>query len=144
MADPWTDGLALIFASQNPDKAAQMLKSGMLNGSAMQVGGTGQTDIGSMMEPASAQGAVPGAGPAPAAAAPPINPQMALAALQGIKAPAPITPIMHGGVTGGVTPPKATAGGAQAHSPVMQALLQALLGSHQLPAVPNLGPLPYK
>lgn len=135
MGDPWADGLALVFASQNPEQAAQMLRSGALNSSALNVGGTGQPDIGQMMEPASAQGAQP----APTA---PANPAMALAALQGIKAPAPVTPLAHAGVTGGVTAPKATA--MQTQSPVMQALMQALLQRHQAPAVPNLGPLPYK
>lgn len=57
--------------------------------------------------------------------------------LQGVKAPAPVTPIMSGGVPGGVKAPEVTAKMGQG-STAIQALLAALLGG---PAPERVQPL---
>lgn len=80
--------------------------------------------------------------PAPAAITPTQQQALSLAALQGVKAPAPVQPIMTGGVTGGVKPPEVQmkVGGAQA--PAIQALQAALMGGGKDPLrVPTLGSL---
>jgi hypothetical protein len=62
--------------------------------------------------------------------------------LQGVKAPPPITPIMHGGNVGGVKPPDATAkmGAVQSQVPALLQMLFASGGPRGLP-VPALGSL---
>lgn len=68
-----------------------------------------------------------------------------MAGMQGMKAPAPIQPIMSGGVTGGVKPPEVGGGKIAAAAPAIQALLQAAIGGGggQLDPlrVPQLGAL---
>lgn len=87
-------------------------------------------------------------GPPPPAAAPAqsspdaTNKQMqALAALQGIKAPAPIQPSVHGGVTGGVKEPTAKMGVSQGQTPALSHLLQMLLNRSNPTVAPSLGAL---
>lgn len=118
--DPWLTGLMSIFGASNPETAGPMLDQAGLP-LPMGLGGPQQQDLGSMIDPtAGTTGAT-----TPAAATQP-NSAMALAAMQGIKAPAPIQPIMNGGVTGGVKAPDVTAmkGGSPSINALMQALLQ--------------------
>lgn len=81
----------------------------------------------------------PGGGSAPGTQS---NSASALAGLQGVKMPAPPTPIMNGGVSGGVKPPDmhASAAGSQQ---MLQGILQALLTQNHptQPTVPTLGGL---
>ena len=86
-------------------------------------------------------GFMPTAGPAPAAA--PAAPaqaggqsdlfKLALAGNQGVKAPAPVTPVMTGGVTGGVKAPEVS---GKASNGAIAALLSQLGGSQSMNADP--------
>lgn len=77
------------------------------------------------------------AGAAPAAAAPaaggPDLFKLALAGNQGVKAPAPVTPIMSGGVTGGVKAPEMN---GKASNNAVAALMSQLGGSQSMNADP--------
>ena len=132
--DPWMTGLSLMMAAQNPEMGQQLL------GGAMGTNPTGNpADLGSLMSPeagASVQGGPPGTAPGA------LNPNVlkALAGLQGLKAPAPVQPLMHGGVTGGVKVPDQNMN-VKAGAPVSQALIQALLSHGAPPQIPGLGSL---
>ena len=136
--DPWLTGLAAIFGAQNPSAGAALDMSGIpppvgLGGPQPDEGlGNWITTVNP--EPQT----VPGAD-----AAKPNNAQlMQLAAMQGVKAPAPVTPIMSGGVAGGVKPPQVNENIAKQGNPAITALMQALLaGRGGAPAVPSLGAL---
>lgn len=80
--------------------------------------------------------------PAAAAAAGGANINKLLSGLQGVKAPPPVTPLMHGGNVGGVKPPEVTAkmGAATSQVPALLQMLFASGGPRGLP-VPALGSL---
>ncbi len=88
---------------------------------------------------ASVPGAVP-AGPQVAGMLQEQQPQQAnpLSALAGVKPPAPIQPIMSGGVAGGVKAPEVSSA-TKVGSPALDALMMALLGRNPTPQVPTLG-----
>ncbi len=143
------DALLALFAANNPGIGPQLDAAGIQP--PMGLGGP-KPGVGEMLM-GGGQGAGPMAGQAPQIGpwetavnpAPPAagaqNPAMALAALQGMQAPKPITPIMTGGVTGGVKPPEVNAAGLKQGSPAITALMQALLQHQAGPTVPNLGAL---
>jgi hypothetical protein len=159
--DPFTMGLLSMFAGSNPEQAAPLLtqmgvpvpkmpesldqglgaptQPGLPQPAAQIPGST----MGSSMAPA-APGELPwapggGAGQAPGRGAPGQAPgQSPLSALAGVKAPAPLQPVMSGGVAGGVKPPDVTAA-TKVGSPAIDALMAALLGGGGGPRVPTLG-----
>lgn len=167
--DPWMTGLMALFAGQNPQQAGPLLDAAGVPppDQMMKAGGPG---LGEMMPGDVLQGAVaPGSSPAlmPAAAAT-AGPQgamggqvvpepsglggpggalgtsdMAKLALAGMQAakPAPIMPIMNGGVSGGVKPPEVSAGVKGAQAPAINALMQALLQRSSPSVAPGLGAL---
>lgn len=137
--DPWMMGLLSMFASQNPGQAGPMMdKLGIPPpGSGSPIGGdSGDAGLGPWMTTVNPE-PQPGAA---ASAKPSAQSLMQLASLQGIKPPAPVTPIMGGGVAGGVKPPD-TAKSLQAGSPAINALMAALLhpGNQDPLRVPTLG-----
>lgn len=144
--DPWLTGLAAIFGAQNPENAGTLLDQAGITPPPMGAGentlGGFVTGNGGVMQPTQAPQIGPWdttVNPAQPGAQP--NPLMGLAGLQGVKAPAPITPVMTGGVAGGVKPPAVNENIAKMGNPAIQALMQALLSRGQAPAVPSLGAL---
>lgn len=143
--DPVMEAIMAMFAGTNPEKAGPMLDAAGVPLPA----GLGKPEMGAMIYGEQAGPPVPpGVGPAGtgpsgnvAGAAGGLNPQM-LAALQGVKAPAPIQPIMNGGVTGGVKAPDQDLKNMGSGSGAIQALMASLLQPRQNPlTVPNLGSL---
>lgn len=146
------DALLALFAAQNPQMGPQLDAAGFKPPMGL---GRGVEDLGlggmvmGEQTPSSGDAAMPalGAPPAPPAAptADPNDPlaklrgQMGLAALQGVVAPKPITPIVHAGVIGGVKPPEVSAKGTSQGAPAIQALMQALLQKKDPMLVPSLG-----
>jgi hypothetical protein len=157
--DPFQMALLMMQAGQNPEQMAALLdKSGIppptspqagaagvptnVAGTTLDEGGLGAILRGSPGTPQAEAASAPATAAVPAAA----SAEPATAAGAGkvaqppiFKAPAPITPIMHGGVTGGTPPPKVNASFTGV-TPAM-ALMQALIsGGQQNPLrVPNLG-----
>lgn len=114
-------GLLAVQAAQNPGIGPQLDAMGIpVPGTQPQIGPWETT-----VNPAAAQGQGG-------------NPFQALA---GIKAPQMPAPIMSGGVTGGVSPPKVEQAGLKQGAPAIQALMQALLQRQQGQTVPSLGAL---
>jgi|SRR5581483_6303394 len=134
--DPWMMGLLSMFASQNPGQAGPMLdKLGVPPPNAGAE--AGDKTLGPWITTVNPE-------PQPGSAASP-NPSsqalMQLASLQGVKAPAPIQPVLSAGVPGGVKAPNETAKSIQAGSPAVNALMAALLNpaSANPLRVPDLG-----
>ncbi len=113
--DPFTTGLMALFAANNPAQAAPLLTQ-----MGVPVPGGGDPSAAGM-------GGLMGQG----------GPMLGNAGLQGIKAPAPVTPIMQGGVSGGVRAPEVQK--MQMGSPAIASLMQALLGGGRPMPVPTLG-----
>ena len=113
------EGILSLFAANNPQVGPQLDAMGIPVPQGVQQ----QPNLGSMINP----GQKPGG-----------NPLQALAGMQGVTAPKPITPIMSGGVAGGVKPPEVNAKMGSG-SPAIAALMQALLERKSAPAVPSLG-----
>lgn len=143
MNDPWTVGLALSTLGSQDMSSAQKaaLFKQIVEAGFSQTGGASALDVGSTIDPAapmipSQQAVAPTAAQQSA-----VTPQqlMQLASMGGVKAPAPIQPLMHGGVTGGVPPPQAKMG-VNAQAPAIQALLAAMLGHAGPPPIGALNP----
>lgn len=114
------DGLLSIFAASNPQIGPQLDAAGLPVPMGMSAEPLNES-VGGMINPQQQQQ------------------QKALAALQGVVAPKPVTPIMQGGVSGGVKSPEVNAKGTSQGAPAIQALMQALLQRQSGPAVPSLG-----
>ena len=157
--DPTMMAWLAMLAGSKPEVAGPLMDQVLPPPGKMNLGGPVQDvvpDTPSLIDPMSPQAIGPwtttvNPSPQVAPTADPAAPgglsaaqMLGLAGMQGIKAPAPITPLMHGGVQGGVKPPDMTAkmGGA-ASSPAIAALMHALLGGGgQDPLrVPTLGSL---
>ena len=117
------EGLLSLFAAQNPQMGPQLDAMGIPLPTGLDPNGESM-NLGSMVNPGQQK---PGG-----------NPLQALAGMQGAVAPKPITPIMSGGVAGGVKPPEVNAKMGSG-SPAIAALMQALLERKSAPAVPSLG-----
>ena len=138
--DPWLQGLAALFGAQNPGAGPLLDQAGIPPPMGLGGPGTGQDQgIGNWITTVNPEPqTVPGAN----AGQPNQAQLMQLAAMQGVKPPAPITPIMNGGVTGGVKPPEVqSAALAKQGSPAVNALMQALLTRSAPSSVPSLGAL---
>lgn len=134
--DPFTIGLLSMFAGQNPEQAAPLLDSmGVPVPQLPSTTGIPVTVPGTAPQQAPAQPAVAGSLQQAQPQAAGSNP---LSVLAGVKAPAPVQPIMNGGVTGGVKAPE-VASATKVGSPAIDALMAALLGRSPTPQVPTLG-----
>ena len=117
-------GMLMIAGAQNPAMGPQLDAMGI------PVPGGGAPGIGPWETTVNPAAQAPGAGFGDLAKG-----------LQGVKVPGPVTPIMSGGVIGGVKPPQPDTAGLRQGAPAIQALMQALMQRSQGPVVPNLGSL---
>jgi hypothetical protein len=141
--DPFTMGLLSMFAGSNPEQAAPLLTQ--MGVPVPKMPESLDQGLGAPVQPT-----LPQTAPAQPTAPLPTplavggqgtmaqGQQSPLSALAGVKAPAPLQPVMSGGVAGGVKPPDVTAA-TKVGSPAIDALMAALLGGGGGPRVPTLG-----
>ena len=128
MPDLWTYALASLKAANDPQFAAALDAAGVPPPPTQQ-----PKTLGGVIQ-AGTQGAMQ-------AQAPTVQQPQAGVGMPGFKGPAPVQPLMRGGVTGGVKPPDQAK--IQVGSPVANALLAASLSQGQTDPlrVPTLGAL---